>query len=92
MDTHSVLETEQHHLQLTDGGAVEVQLQLELRQRAGDDFSVGHAHELGQADHQGGDVLRLQPGLLRALQVRGEEKKPVATNQCELSGLGFRHR
>lgn len=63
-DTHSVLEAKQHHLQLADGRAVEVQLQLELRQRAGDDLPVGHAHELGQADHQGGDVLPLQPGFL----------------------------
>lgn len=73
-DTHSILETEQHHLQLADGGAVKVQLQLQLRQRAGNDLPVGHAHELGQAHHQGGDVLRLQPGFLWALQARGAER------------------
>ena len=69
-DTHSVLEPEQHHLQLADGGAVEVQLQLELRQRVGDDLPVRHANEVGQADHQGGDVLRLQLHPLGALEVR----------------------
>lgn len=68
--THSILEAEQHDLQLTDGGALKVQLQLELRQRAGDDFPVCHANKVGQTDHEGGDVLRLQLHRLRALQVR----------------------
>lgn len=70
-NTHSILEAKQHDLQLTDGGAVKVQLQLELRQRVGDDFPVRHANEVGQADHKGGDVLRLQLHFLRALEVRG---------------------
>ena len=66
--THSILEAKQHDLQLTDGGAFEVQLQLELRQRAGDDFPVCHANKVGQTDHEGGNVLRLQLHCLRALQ------------------------
>lgn len=68
--THCILEAEQHDLQLTDGGAFEVQLQLELRQRAGDDFPVCHANKVGQTDHEGGNVLRLQLHCLRTLQVR----------------------
>lgn len=68
-NTYSVLEAEQHDLQLTDGGAVKVQLQLELRQRVGDDFPVSHADEVSQTDHEGGDVLRLQPYFLRALEM-----------------------
>lgn len=71
-NTHSILESKQHHLELADGGAVKVQLQLELRQRAGDDLPVRHAHEISQADHQGGDVLRLQLHLLGALAGEGE--------------------
>lgn len=71
-NTHSILESKQHDLQLADGSAVKVQLQLELRQRAGDDFPVRHANELGQTDHEGGDVLRLQLRFLGALEVSGK--------------------
>jgi len=70
VNTYSILEAEQHDLQLTDGGAVKVQLQLELRQGVSDDLPVGHAHEIGQTHNQGGDVLRFQFHLLRALWVR----------------------
>lgn len=67
LNTHSILESKQHDLQLADGGAVKVQLQLELRQRAGDDLPVRHANEIGQTGHESGDVLRLQLHLLSAL-------------------------
>lgn len=67
LNTHSILESKQHNLQLADGGAVKVQLQLELRQRAGDDLPVRHADEISQTDHESGDVLRLQLHLLGAL-------------------------
>lgn len=63
-DTYSVLEAEQNNLQLADGGAVEVQLQLQLRQRVGNDFPVSHADEVSKADDELGDVLRLQLHLL----------------------------
>ena len=65
--TYRILEAEQHHLDLADGRAVKVQLQFELRQRAGDDLPVRHAHKVRQAHHQGRDVLMPQSGLLRAL-------------------------
>lgn len=71
MNTHSILETKQHNLELADGGAVKVQLQLELGERAGDDLPVRHAHEISQTDHQSGDVLRLQLHLLGALAGEG---------------------
>ena len=58
-DTYSILEAKQKDLQLTDGGAVEVQLQLELGQRVGDDLPVGHANKVGQTDHQSRDMLTL---------------------------------
>lgn len=58
ISTYSVLEAEQHDLQLTDGGAVKVQLQLELRQGVGDDFPVCHANKVSQTHDEGGDVLR----------------------------------
>lgn len=66
-NTHSILEAKQHDLQLADGRAVEVQLQLELRQRVGDDFPVCHANKISQTDHKGGDVLRIQLHFLGAL-------------------------
>lgn len=67
LNTHSILESKQHNLELADGSAVKVQLQLELRQRAGDDLSVRHANKIGQTDHESGDVLRLQFHFLGAL-------------------------
>ena len=70
-NTYSILEAKQQDLQLTDGGTVEVQLQLELRQRVGDDLPVRHANKVGQADHEGGDVLMLQLHFFRALEVTG---------------------
>lgn len=84
LNTHSILESKQHNLQLADGGAVKVQLQLELGQRAGDDLPVRHANEISQTDHKSGDVLRLQLHLLGALVVMGVgeadgETKPVGS-------------
>lgn len=70
-NTYSILEAKQHDLQLTDGGAVEVQLQLELRKCVGDDFPICHADKVSQTDHEGGDVLRLQLHFLRALGMTG---------------------
>ncbi len=70
-NTYSILEAKQHDLQLTDGRAVKVQLQLQLRQRVGDDLPVRHANKFSQTDHEGGDVLRLQLHFLRALEERG---------------------
>lgn len=79
-NTHSVLESKQHNLQLADGGAVKVQLQLELRQCGGDDLPVRHANKISQTDHKSGDVLRPQLHLLSALAVVGEadsETRPI---------------
>lgn len=67
LDAHRILEAEERHLQLADSCAVEVELQFELREGAGDDFPVCHPHKISQTCHQCGDMLMLQFGLLRAL-------------------------
>lgn len=68
--TYSILEAEERHLQLTDGGAVEVQVQLQHGQGVSDNLPVRHANKVSQTGHQGGDVLRFQLQLLTALQRR----------------------
>ena len=71
-NTHGILEAKQQDLQLADGCAVEVQLQLELRERVGNDFPVCHANKISQTDHKGGDVLTTQLHFLGALLVRSK--------------------
>lgn len=55
--TYSILKAEEHHLDLTDAVAVEVQLQLQLGQCGGYDFSVGGSHKFSEACDEGCDVL-----------------------------------
>ena len=58
--TYSILETKEHHLDLTDPVAVEVQLQLQLGQGGGYDLPVRGPHKFSEACDQSCDVFPFQ--------------------------------
>lgn len=51
------MKTEEHHLDLANAVAVEVEFQLQLGQCGGDDFSVCGSHKFSEACDEGGDMF-----------------------------------